>query len=197
MHTQWGVLFSAHHCTCYDQYIHCTNKYRQIQEVQWWALNRTSILCFICVVLFCVCMVNCSWLVVVYIPGLQIDTDPFHITKLLFSYRQWRTGRVCMVRSVTGGHWESAYTRCCLGRHHSTPSPSLKLMARSCSTRWVWLLERSVSFPALCNHFFLKYQLWHLRVSAINPSTWLCHKPSLSVMGVKCVQYQDCCLWTV
>ena len=51
------------------------------------------------------------------------------------SHRQWRTGRVCTVRSVTGGRWESASTRCCSGRHHSTPSLSWRPMARSCNTR--------------------------------------------------------------
>ena len=42
-----------------------------------------------------------------------------------------------------GGHWESVCTRCCLERRRSTPSLLLRLMARSCSTRWVWSRERS------------------------------------------------------
>lgn len=33
---------------CYDQYINYTNKYKY-REVQWWAVNRTPILCLFCV----------------------------------------------------------------------------------------------------------------------------------------------------
>lgn len=60
------------------------------------------------------------------------------------SHRQWRTGRVCTVRSVTGGRWESASTRCCSGRHHSTPSLSWRPMARSCNTRCSIFCVRSL-----------------------------------------------------
>ena len=62
------------------------------------------------------------------------------------SHRQWRTGRVCTVRSVTGGRWESASTRCCSGRHHSTPSLSWRPMARSCNTRCSIFCVRSLMF---------------------------------------------------
>ena len=46
-----------------------------------------------------------------------------------------REGCMCTDWSVTGGHWESASTRCCLGRHHSMPSLLWRPTARSRNAR--------------------------------------------------------------
>ena len=45
---------------------------------------------------------------------------------------------MCMVESVTGGLWASVSTRCCLERLHFMLSHSLRLMGRSCNTRYMY-----------------------------------------------------------